>query len=343
MQLSTPFPGAGSHRDFDWGLRGENVRKLMSRYDTVPQLDADTSGMVGEPGQIVATQRSITQETNQYIDHRPPGYKYRSTLLHGGPHLPRAESTGLSFTESPFQHPELKFDTRLRSEQYARGILEGDCADESRCVATQTGEGLFTVYPEPPRWTRTRRNEAANEVIRCNMRTRGPIPEDVSTFRPPAPRYFPPILHPDPAPENANPAFYRPSNLEYDGIQAILQAASDKVNNKKKYGRDFGVSPSRAYHLTGRAYGVLGPDWEGYKEACRDAHIVGFWRHEGKYGHLPFFVVNEGTQTDPPAADKSKKRKGSGGPADAKRLRANQAKIKPGLGKRTKRTKAKSK
>ena len=342
MQLSTPFPGAGSHRDFDWGLRGENVRKLMSRYDTVPQLDADTSGMVGEPGQIVATQRSIAPETDQYIDHPPPGYKYRSTLLHGGPHPPRAGGMNLSHTESPFQHPELKFDTRLRSEQYARGILEGDCAYSNRCAATQTGEGLFPVCFEPAWWASDMRKiRAENEVRRWNKTTRGPIPENVSTFHPPALRDFPPILHPDPAPANANPEFYRPSNLQYDGIQAILQAASDKVNNKKKYGRDFGVSPSRAYHLTGRAYGVLGPDWEGYKEACRDAHIVGFWRHEGKYGHLPFFVVNEGTQTDPPAADKSKKRKGSGGPADAKRLRANQAKIKPSLGKQTKRKKAK--
>ena len=91
---------------------------------------------------------------------------------------------------------------------------------------------------------------------------------------------------------------------------------------------------------------MLGSDWEGYKEACHGAHIAGFERHEGKYGHLPFFVVNEGTQTDPPAADKSKKRKGSGGGADAKRLRANQAKkkrlapVKP-LRKSTKHKKAK--
>ena len=319
MQLSTPFPGAGSHKDFDWGLRGENVRKLMSRYDAVPQLDADTSGMVGEPGQIVATQRCSAPDSSVYIPYPPNEPRFRSLLLHSGNIVLPAESS--SVAQSPFQPPgfETHLFSKLHREQYARGIWDGDCASDTRCVATQTGEGVF-----PERWG-TSNQRKAEAVRHLNGRK--------------APRFTPAELSNT---LHGRRWSGRGANYLYDVMEEVIDSAAARA------ALALGSSHSRfqlaeeALQRVNRCYKTPGGE-QACETLCRRAHTPGFIRHEGKYGHLPFFVVNEGTQTDPPAADKSKKRRGSAEPPDAKRLRANQAKIKPSLRKRTKRTKAKSK
>ena len=341
MELATPFPGAGSHRDFDWGIRGENARKLSARYSMVPQ-EADRSGMIGEPGQLVATKRCGAPDTRQHLGN-PPAAGYRSIMFPGtdGPQ-PHPRSFTLAYSHIQNDAPGARADHRLSCDQYARGILEGSCAAARRDVGIQTGQTSL-VAPAHPAASDSRKKEARAFLGWAKNKQPARHPLSFADFSP---------AHVKAQNEIDKKTF---ANIiqEHESVKRLTQHAVNDASaararkrnpDSKRIGSEF-VDDTMAYQMLAYEHG--GGGWnasirKAFLDAQAKAHHMGMVRHEGQYGHLPFFVVNEGTQTDPLLTDpKGKKRKGSAAAPAPKRRKANQAKKKrvapAKLGKQTKR------